>query len=207
MKKFDEELRLLRRDPHFAPLIKKHGPPDLTRYHGKMRTFSAILRSIIFQQISGSAARAIQARFLALFPKNGPTPELVLKASPKKMRTAGLSIQKIAYMKDAAKKFKDGTINERNFKRMTSQEIVDHLVQIKGVGVWTAHMLLIFTLHRVDILPTGDLAIRKGFQTVYKLRSLPSHKHMERLAKPWRAHASIGSWYLWRVADEAKNKK
>ena len=120
------------------------------------------------------------------------------------MRAAGLSIQKIAYMKDAARKFKDGTIDEGNFKKMTSQEIINHLVQIKGVGVWTAHMLLIFTLHRVDILPTGDLAIRKGFQTVYKLRSLPSHKHMERLAKPWRTHASIGSWYLWRVADEAK---
>ena len=197
---------MLKRDPHFAPLIKKHGPPDLTRYHGKMRIFSAILRSIIFQQISGSAARAIQARFLALFPKSGPTPALVLKASSTKIRAAGLSAQKIAYMKDAAKKFNDGAIDERNFKKMTSQEIIDHLVQIKGVGVWTAHMLLIFTLHRVDILPTGDLGIQKGFQAMYKLRSLPSHTHMERLAKPWREHASIASWYLWRVADDAKKK-
>lgn len=206
MKKHSDALRMLKQDPHFAPLIQKHGPPDLTRYHGKMRIFSAILRSIIFQQISGSAARAIQARFLALFPKSGPTPGLVLKSSVIKMRSAGLSVQKIAYMKDAAKKFKDGIIKDRDFKKMTSQEIIDHLVQIKGVGVWTAHMLLIFTLHRVDILPTGDLGVQKGFQAVYKLRSLPSHKHMERLAKPWREHASIGSWYLWRAADDAKKK-
>lgn len=118
-----------------------------------------------------------------------------------KLRAAGLSAQKVAYMRDAAKKFKDGTISPRKFVKMTSQEIVDHLVAIKGVGVWTAHMLLIFTLQRPDILPTGDLGIRKGFQVVYKLRSLPDHERMEKLAKEWREHASVASWYLWRVVD------
>ena len=111
---------------------------------------------------------------------------------------------KVIYVRDLAKKFRDGSVNPRAFPRMTSEDIISHLIQVKGVGVWTAHMLLIFTLERLDILPTGDLGIRKGFQIVYKLRSLPSHTHMERLARPWREHASVASWYLWRVADSLK---
>jgi len=199
-------LRALKKHPKFGPLIKKHGPPDLARYHGKMKIFSAILRSIISQQISTSAAKAIRGRFLELFPKSGPTPDLLLKVPTRKLRAAGLSMMKINYMRDAADKFKDGTINPRKFAKMTSQEIIDHLVQIKGVGVWTAHMLLIFTLFRPDILPTGDLGIRKGFQKVYGLKKEPVHAQMEKLAKDWREHASIASWYLWRVADDLKKK-
>lgn len=203
---YHASLKHLAKHKKFGPLIKKHGPPDFSRYHGKARVFTAILRSIISQQISTKAAAAIRGRFLALFPKSGPTTELLLKMRVAKLRTAGLSAQKVAYMRDAAAKFKDGTINPRSFAKMASQEIIDHLVQIKGVGVWTAHMLLIFTLHRPDILPTGDLGIRKGFQVVYKLQSLPDHKKMEKLAKEWREHASVASWYLWRVADGAKKR-
>ncbi len=197
----EKSLKALKKHTHFGPLIKKHGPPDFSRYHGKARIFTAILRSIISQQISTKAAAAIRGRFLKLFPESGPTPETLLKMSIPKLRAAGLSGQKVAYMRDAAQKFKDGTINPRKFPKMSSQEITDHLVQIKGVGVWTAHMLLIFTLMRPDILPTGDLGIRKGFQKVYGLRSLPNHKKMEKLAKDWREHASVASWYLWRVVD------
>lgn len=197
----EESLKHLLKQKHFKPLIKKHGPPDFTRYHGKARIFTAILRSIISQQISTKAAAAIRGRFLELFPKSGPTPDLLLKMPIAKLRSAGLSAQKVAYMRDAAEKFKDGTINPRKFARMTSEEIIEHLVAIKGVGVWTAHMLLIFTLQRPDILPTGDLGIRKGFQKVYGLRTLPDHKRMEKLAKEWRKHASVASWYLWRVID------
>lgn len=197
-----DSLAHLSKHPRFGPLVAKYGPPDFSRYHGKSRIFTAILRSIISQQISTKAAAAIRGRFLALFPKNGPTPELLLKMPARKMRAAGLSVQKINYMRDAAKKFQDGTINPRRFGRMSSHDIIDHLVQIKGVGVWTAHMLLIFTLRRPDILPTGDLGIRKGFQKLYNLRSLPDHTKMEKLAKDWRDHASTASWYLWRVIDE-----
>ena len=143
----------------------------------------------------------ISDEFLKLFSKSGPTPETLLKTPIPKLRAAGLSGQKVDYMRDAARKFLNGTINPRKFARMSSKEITDHLVQIKGVGVWTAHMLLIFTLLRSDILPTGDLGIRKGFQKVFRLRSMPDHKRMEKLAKEWRAHASVASWYLWRVVD------
>lgn len=197
----DASLNHLAKLPHFKALIKKHGPPDFARYHGKARIFTAILRSIISQQISTKAAASIRARFLALFPKSGPTPDLLLATPIETLRTAGLSAQKISYMRDAAEKFIDGTINPRNFKKMSSEDIIDHLVQIKGVGVWTAHMLLIFTLQRPDILPTGDLGIKKGFQKVFKLRSLPDHTKMEKLAKDWRDHASVASWYLWRSID------
>jgi DNA-3-methyladenine glycosylase II len=197
----EKSLNVLRKYPQFKALIKKHGPPDFSRYHGKARIFTAILRSIISQQISTKAAAAIRARFLALFPKSGPTPELLLKMPAAKLRTAGLSTQKINYMRDAAEKFKDGTINPRKFAKMTSDEIIEHLVQIKGVGVWTAHMLLIFTLERPDILPTGDLGIRRGFQKLYNLRKEPTHDKMEKLAKEWREHASVASWYLWRIVD------
>lgn len=205
---FSESIKILRRDKKMAAVVKKFEPLDLTKYHaGPGGAFPRLLRSIIYQQISGKAAAAIQKRVFALFPNNRPTPKLMLKVRTPKLRAAGLSIQKITYVRDLAKKFLDGTIEEKRFAKMTSQEIIDHLVQVKGIGEWTAHMLLIFTLYRPDILPVGDLAIRKGFQTVYGLETMPDKKEMERIAKPWRLHATAASWYLWRVADEGKPKK
>lgn len=201
---YDASLAALRTDARMAALIERYGPPDLSRYHGRIGIFAALLRSIIYQQVSGHAARAIHARVLALFPGRRPTPALLRRMHARRLRGAGLSVQKITYVKDLARRFDDGEIDVRRMRRMTSDEVVAHLVRIKGVGRWTAHMLLIFTMHRLDILPTGDLAIQKGFKTVYGLRSMPDHDRMERIARPWRAHASVASWYLWRVADDAK---
>lgn len=212
----DESLQALGNHKHFAPLIKKHGPPKLRR--GK-NTFQALARAIFYQQISGKAAASIYRKFVALFgitlpegsldwekpsARKFPTPEEVLKMPDAKLRSAGLSAQKISYLKDLAQKFADGSIQERRFAKMASEDIIAHLTAVKGIGVWTAHMFLIFTLNRPDILPVGDLGIRKGFQILYKLEALPSPKEMERLAEPWREHASVASWYLWRLADEAK---
>ncbi len=211
----DESLKILRRHKHFGPLIKKYGLPKLRR--GK-NAFQALARAIVYQQISGKAAISIYRRFVALFgiklgevidwekqtAQKFPTPAEVLAMPVAQLRSAGLSSQKIAYIKDLAARFEDGTVNPRNFSRMTNDEIIEHLTAVKGIGVWTAHMFLIFTLNRPDILPTGDLGIQKGFQAIFKLRTLPSPKQMEKLAKDWREHASVASWYLWRVADEAK---
>jgi 3-methyladenine DNA glycosylase/8-oxoguanine DNA glycosylase len=191
-----------------AALIDRFGPPDLSRYHANSRgLFPALLRSIVYQQISGTAAAAILARVHALFPDGTPTPEALLRMRAPRLKKAGLSVQKITYVRDLAKKCLDGTIDESRFPTMTSVEIVEHLVQVKGIGQWSAQMLLIFTLYRPDILPIGDLAIQKGFKEVYGLRALPNKRQMERIAQPWRLHATAASWYLWRVADDAKRRK
>lgn len=195
----------LKKDKAMAKLIKTYGPADLTRYHAASPgVFQSLLRSIIYQQLSGHAAKAIHGRVLALFPKQQPTAQALLKIPAKKLRAAGLSIQKIEYVRDLARKCSDGTIDEKRLPKMTSAEIIEHLTAVKGVGEWTAHMLLIFTLHRPDILPTGDLGIKKGFQITYKLRSLPNKKQMEKIAEAWKGHESYASWYLWRAADEKK---
>jgi DNA-3-methyladenine glycosylase II len=205
---FSSSIRHLKRDKKLAPYIKRHGALDLTRYHRSQRgVFHALLRSIIYQQISGKAAASILARVEALFPNGKPTPELLLGMSVHKLRAAGLSPQKIGYVRDLAQKCVDKTVDERRFTTMASEEVIAHLTAVKGIGTWTAHMFLIFTLYRPDILPVGDLGIRKGFQIVYGLRALPNERRMEKLARPWREHASAASWYLWRVADEAKKPR
>jgi len=204
---FSASVLFLKKDKHFASLIKKHGPPEIEKYHGKLNVFHSLLRSIIYQQLSGRAAATILARVVALFPDSKPTPEALLKIRAPRLRKAGLSSQKVSYVRDLAKKCIDGTVDQKRFPKMTSEEIIEHLTAVKGIGVWTAQMLLIFTLHRLDILPTGDLGIRKGFQSVYGLKAMPTAKEMEKLAAPWRAHASVASWYLWRVADGSKEKK
>jgi DNA-3-methyladenine glycosylase II len=201
---FAESLAILKRDKRLAPLIKKYGPPEFKKYFGKIDVFEALLRSIIYQQLSGYAAAAIHKRVTGLFPGNKPTAAGLLKIRAPRLRKAGLSVQKINYVRDLARKSLDGTIDSRKFARMSSEEIVEHLVQVKGVGTWTGHMILIFTLQRKDILPTGDLGIRKGFQIAYRMRTLPDHAAMERLANPWREVASVAAWYLWRVADSAR---
>jgi DNA-3-methyladenine glycosylase II len=197
-------LTLLKKDRRFATLIKKHGLPEIDQYHGKIDIFHALLHSIVYQQLSGKAAATILARVVALFPNAKPTPEALLKIRAPRLRKAGLSAQKVGYVRDLAKKCIDGTVDQKLFSKMTSAEIIEHVTAVKGIGTWTAHMLLIFSLHRLDILPVGDLGIRKGFQTVYGLKELPDEKQMEHFAKKWRAHASIAAWYLWRVADGAK---
>ena len=209
----------MKRIPHFALLIKKHGIPDLKRGNDP---FQALCRSIIYQQVSGKAAATVFARFVALFPMSAPsahtgeyfpssarfpTPTEVAAMPIEKLRSVGLSGQKAAYIKDLAEKFAGGVVKHDVLHTMKNEEIIEHLTQIKGVGVWTVQMFLIFTLNRLDVLPTGDLGIQKGFQIVYKLRKLPSAAHMERLAKPWREHASVASWYLWRAADGAKAQR
>ena len=184
-------------------LIKKFGKPN--SIGSRTNPFQALVRAIIYQQISGKAAASIMKKFEALFPgAKFPTPEQVKKLTPAKLRLAGISPQKAKYLIDLAGKFEDGTINPFNFSKMTNQEISEHLIQVKGIGQWTADMFLIFTLGRLNVLPVGDLGIQKGFKFHYNLRQLPNASKMEKLAKPWRHYASVVSWYLWKVADERR---
>jgi DNA-3-methyladenine glycosylase II len=197
-------LEILKNDPYLAPWVEKHGVP---KWEERGDAFRSLVRSIVYQQVTGKAAASILAKFVALFDSTEfPTPTEVLEKSIDQLRSAGLSGQKVAYVRDLAEKFLDGTIDPTQFPKMTNDEIIAHVVRVKGVGVWTAHMFLMTTLKRPDILPVGDLGIQKGFQVVYKLRALPTAAKMEKLAKPWRTYATTASWYLWRAADEAKIK-
>lgn len=167
--------------------------------------FRSLVRSIIFQQLSGKAASSILNKFILLFsPKKFPTPEDVLKLSDAKFKSAGVSTQKAKYLRDLSEKFLDKTINPKNFKKMSDQEIIEHLTAVKGIGEWTAHMFLIFALNRPDVLPTGDLAIRKGFVKFFNLKSIPSHEKMIDLAKPYEGERTYFSLYLWEIMDEEK---
>jgi 3-methyladenine DNA glycosylase/8-oxoguanine DNA glycosylase len=195
----------LSKDKHLGAFIKKHGPIRNRREHA-MGAFQSLAESIIYQQLSGKAAGTILARFVALYKgKKFPTPEDVLKTPMPKLRAAGLSGQKASYLKDLAAKFKDGTVNPKNFPRMTDEEIIEHVTAVKGIGEWTAQMFLMFTLARPDVLPTGDLGIQKAFQRVFKLRAKPSPERMAALAKPWAGHRTVASMYLWRMLDGESN--
>lgn len=198
----EHSVKHLSRDLRLGAFIKRHGPIAHSRRHSKS-TFQSLARSIVYQQLSGKAAGTILARFIALFPgMKFPTPADVARVSVAKLRSAGLSGQKAAYLKDLARKCSDGTIVPKKFPRMSDAEIIEHVTRVKGIGEWTAHMFMMFTLGRPDILPTGDLGIRKGFQKLFKLKSLPSPEVMERLARNWEGHRTVASLYLWRLVDD-----
>lgn len=200
----DDALVFLASDTHIAPLIAKYDTPALSK---DMGYFQSLVRSIIYQQVTGKAAATIMLRFVELFPaKKFPSPKQVSAKTIEELRSAGLSGQKATYIKDLAEKLVSKTIREKDIPSMTTEEVTAHLTIVKGIGVWTVHMFMIFTLGRLDVLPVGDLGVRKGFQVVYKMKELPTPAQMEQRARPWRQYASVVSWYMWRVADEAKIK-
>ena len=199
-----DALTHLQKDEKLAVAISRFEKPDIGR---EGDTFEALCRSIIYQQLSGKAAGTIHARFLLLFPKKKPTPKLLLKHEREVLRSAGLSNQKTDYLYDLSRKFSEGFITPEKFPEMTDEEIREHLVAVKGIGVWTADMFLMFTLGRPDVLPTLDLGIKKGFQKLFKLKDLPDEKKMQKLAKNWHPYCTIASWYLWRLADEGNNSR
>lgn len=194
----DAAHRHLRKHVEMRGVLKRH---KLEPFGKRADPFTALVRSIVFQQLSGKAATTILNRLLAYFPKKKPTAALMLKLTAAQFRKAGMSAQKTAYLKDLAKRFLDGTIEPKKFPKMTDEEIREHLLIVKGIGRWTADMFLMFTLYRPDVLPTGDLAIQKGFQRVFNLKQKPDAKRMEKLAEPWVPHRTVASLYLWRVMD------
>lgn len=167
--------------------------------------FRSLARSIIFQQLSGKAATSILNKFVSLWPKKKfPKPQDVLVLTDLQLKNTGVSTQKASYLRDLAKKFIDGTIKPKHFPKMSDQEVIEHLVCVKGVGVWTAHMFLIFALNRPNVLPVGDLAIRKGFQKVFKLRREPTEKKMRELARAHDGEHTYLALHLWQIIDTDK---
>ena len=185
-------------DPGMVELTAVHGVPSLKRTRN---AFASLGRAIIFQQLSGRAAQTIYTRFRKLFPGSRfPTPDRLLQASKGQLRSVGISQQKATYLLDLASKFADGTIRVRRFGRLSNEALAAELTQIKGVGQWSVDMFLLFGLNRPDVLPVGDLGIRKGMQRYFGCDALPKPPQMVQFAAPWSPFRSLASWYMWRVA-------
>ena len=193
-------LDLLKKDKNMQDLIKKFGRPD---FNLGQDYFQSLLRSIVFQQLSGKAAKTIYERLVNLIPKTSNLcPNEVLKLDKDEMRKSGLSFQKINYVKNLADYFENNAFKKKDVERMTDQEISKELIKIKGIGQWTVDMFLMFTLNRADIFPCTDLGIQKGIMKILNMKNMPSKKEMEICSKKWRPYRTIACWYLWRMADD-----
>jgi len=193
-------LHLRKADPVLAGVIDRVGP------YGQQFAepgFLALARAIVGQQLAGAAAATIWGRFHALLDSRGSPAKSVLTIPIPKLRAAGLSGQKAAYIRDLAARTASGALRFNRLPAMSEQEVIDALTQVKGIGVWTAHMFLIFALRRPDVLPVGDLGIRAAMKKAYGLTDLPKPAEMERIAQPWRPWTSIACWYLWQSLKPA----
>jgi 3-methyladenine DNA glycosylase/8-oxoguanine DNA glycosylase len=189
---------LKRIDPKLARWIERVGPFRLS-VDGKPSAFEALAESIVYQQISGKAAQSILARLRA---NVGLTPRAILEAPLRKLRQSGVSQGKAAALRDLARRTLDGTVpSMRDMRRLHDEEIIERLVQVRGIGRWTAQMLLMFRLGRPDVLPVTDYGIRKGFGRVYRTRELPPPAKIETHGERWRPYRTVASWYLWRVLE------
>jgi DNA-3-methyladenine glycosylase II len=184
-------------DPVLASVIERvgayrmeFGPPE----------FHSLAEAIVYQQLNGKAAVTIFKRFTAL-AGDPVTPAGILKLTDAQMRSVGLSKQKTSYLKDMAQRAARGELDFRRLPEMKDEEVVQHLTQVKGVGVWTAHMFLMFTLRRPNVLPTGDYGIQMAMKKHYRKRKLPKPAQMEKIAKPWEPYRSVACWYLWKSLD------
>ena len=188
---------LKKRDPVMRDLIGRVGP---YRIEYAPADFSTLARCIVAQQLSGKVAATIYNRLAAAASRNGGavTPEAVLRLPETEMRALGLSLQKIAYIRELARECRGGRLDLKQLEAAPDEEVTRQLTRIKGIGAWTVHMYLIFALRRLDVLPVGDLGIRVAVQRVYALDGLPRPAEVERLGRPWRPYASVASWYLWR---------
>lgn len=188
-------------DPALAALIKRIGPCRAVAQPGE--TFEALLQAICYQQLAGKAAATIHGRLLALLKGKPVTAEQFERLGDKELRAAGLSANKLAAMRDLARKARDGALPRRKvLETMSDEQIIACLTEVRGVGVWTAQMFLMFRLGRPDVLPSGDFGVRKAAGLLYKKRSLPSPQAVERLGRPWAPYRTIASWYLWRSLDD-----
>jgi DNA-3-methyladenine glycosylase II len=208
---------LKKSDPVMRAIIERIGP---CRMQFSPPEFHSLAESIVYQQLNGKAAETIFARFAAL-AGDPVTPEGILKLSDEQMRAAGLSKQKAAYLKDLAAKTSSGLLDFARLAGLPDLEVVEHLTQVKGIGIWTAQMFLMFTLKRENVLPTGDFGVRMAMYRHYleaqrkklakqsaaaKKKSkqkikLPSPEQMEKIAKSWEPYRSVACWYLWRSLD------
>ena len=184
-------------------LIDAFGPDGLpSRRERPTELYGALVRSIVGQQLSTTAARSIYARLADRYGGRPPTPKEILADDPDEVRAAaGLSRAKVGFLRSLAEHVRDGSLELERLDELPDEEVIAELVAVKGLGPWTAHMFLIFHLGRPDVLPVGDLGLRRAIKDRYRLKDLPDAAKMERIAKPWRPYRSLACMYLWRSLD------
>ena len=196
---------LSRRDPILRTVIRAHGPCTLVASRG-VDPFAALVNAVAHQQLNGTAAKTILGRFHALFPgKRFPKPTDLAAVSDEQLRGVGFSRAKVAAIRDLAVHTLNGTIpTSRAIARLADDELVDRLVQVRGVGRWTVEMLLIFRLGRGDVLPVDEFGVRNGFRIAYGLDAMPTPRALLAHGECWKPWRSVAAWYLWRAADVEK---
>jgi DNA-3-methyladenine glycosylase II len=188
---------LKRTDPVLGRIINRVGDYGI---EFRSPDFGTLVRSIVYQQLSGRVASVILGRLVKAVGGK-LTPASILKLRPARMRALGLSGQKTAYIRDLARHTRDGRVLFEELPVLSDEEVIERLTAVKGIGEWTAHMFLIFALRRTDILPTGDLGVRAAIRKAYGMADLPKPAEIETLAARWRPYCSVATWYLWRSLD------
>lgn len=192
--------RLRKADPRLRAVIDRVGPCRFApRAEGTH--FDALLRAIVYQQLSGKAAATIHRRVQEHFGGRDPLPEEILATADEPLRAAGLSRQKLGYVRSLAEHVEQGLLPLDRVETMADDEILDALVDVKGIGRWTGQMFLMFRLGRPDVLPELDLGVQKGIQLAYALPSLPKPKQVLEIGRAWAPYRTVASWYLWRLLD------
>ncbi|KAL6995692.1 DNA-3-methyladenine glycosylase II [Sarracenia purpurea var. burkii] len=193
-------LRHLRNaDPLLAPLIDIHHPPTFDSFHPP---FLALSKSILHQQLACKAGTSIYTRFVSLCGgEAGVLPDTVLALTPQQLRQIGVSGRKASYLHDLARKYQNGILSDSSIVDMDDKSLFTMLTMVNGIGSWSVHMFMIFSLHRPDVLPVNDLGVRKGVQLLYGLEELPRPSQMEQLCEKWRPYRSVASWYMWRLVE------
>jgi DNA-3-methyladenine glycosylase II len=192
-------------EPVLGALVTAHGPldPDERRRGRPDDAYGALVRSIVGQQLSVKAARTIYDRLCALYGGRTPTPEQLLATDPEDLRGVGLSRAKALYLRDLARHVESGELDLEQLAELPDEEVSALLTQVKGLGQWTVDMFLMFHLRRPDVLPVGDLGIRRAVQIAYGLEALPAPTELFELAEPWRPHRTLACLYLWASLDNA----
>ncbi|XP_042447592.1 alkylbase DNA glycosidase-like protein mag2 [Zingiber officinale] len=190
-------------DPLLSAVIDAHDPPT---FQCLISPFHSLARSILYQQLAVKAASSIYGRFVALCGGEASVvPDVILSLTTQQLRQIGVSERKASYLHDLSRKYHGGILSDASIVAMDDKSLFSMLTMVKGIGAWSVHMFMMFCLHRPDVLPVGDLGVRKGVQILYGLDEVPRPSQMEQLCDRWRPYRSVGSWYMWRVVETKNN--
>ena len=198
-----DDRKLMRADKVLRQVMEEQGPihPEIDRRGSRPNPWEALARAIVGQQLSTRAAASIWNKLLAIFGGSMPTPEELLRRRRATLLKAGLSNAKVEYLRDLALRIKDGRLDLARLKDLSDEDVCAELVEVKGIGRWSAEMFLIFHLGRHDVVSAGDLGIRRAIQRAYEMEDLPGPEDIDRIAEPWRPHRTLAGLYLWRSLD------